>query len=90
MPLRTVIHPISLSFLSFSIRLYLFVCQPWVSWLGSRRDTVSGWGPCFATGFKRSSMGVVIGVEEVGGGGLCVCFKEGGHVEGVGKHRFSC
>lgn len=95
-PLCATIHSISLSLLHLfsaatSLFLSLFpssICQPSVSWPESRRETGSGRGLSFDTGFKHSGMGVVPRVKVVDGGGcVCVCFKgAGGYVEAVGKH----
>lgn len=69
-----------------------FVCPPSVFWPGSRRGTGSGWGPSFETGFKHSSKGVVMRVEEVHGGDsyvcVCVCVLRGSHVEAEGKYCY--
>lgn len=67
----------------------LLSVKPPVPWSGSRRDTGSGWGPDFETGFKQA-WELLGRVGEVNDGG-CVCVlrrrREGGS---VGKHSGGC
>lgn len=63
--------PLSLFLSLFPV---FFFCQLSASWPGSRRDTGSGWGPSFETGFKHGSC-----YRSWGGRWrwLCVCVLRG-------------